>query len=186
MDEFCEPVASVSEEAKQEGLSEIQKKGASLTKHQREAFKELFNLFSVAHTDGLTRFDLSLGLQAVGIKLSEDKLAELAQTLDLDRDGQVGFEDFLEFSRDLLGRLLIFLSCQPPQSFCTQLEIALLGCSPITIKPQGPEKSCFTYLHPQDNVESCSVTKWLDRSPCKQARGPGFDSQPAQRVRAEP
>ncbi|XP_043535994.1 uncharacterized protein LOC122542364 [Chiloscyllium plagiosum] len=101
-------------------------KRQSLLRNELEAFYELFKLFSEPPSHNVIDIhNLCVGLRAMDIELTEAKLRELLALLDVNRDGQVCFEDFLEFVTDT-DQFLRYFAQLPDSCDCSRSQKGLL------------------------------------------------------------
>eukprot|EP01129_Flabellula_baltica_P008597 TRINITY_DN342_c0_g1_i1.p1 TRINITY_DN342_c0_g1~~TRINITY_DN342_c0_g1_i1.p1 ORF type:complete len:153 (-),score=48.22 TRINITY_DN342_c0_g1_i1:29-487(-) len=68
----------------------------SLTREQIDEFKSSFDLFKSQTTGELSIKELEKVLRSLGIRLSKDELVQIINMTDIDNDGTISFEEFLE------------------------------------------------------------------------------------------
>lgn len=60
---------------------------------------QVFKIFDKDNNGLITKEELRLGLKQLGENMSEKDVAELVEAADLDGDGNISFEEFVELMR---------------------------------------------------------------------------------------
>mmetsp|Transcript_16060 Transcript_16060/g.17835 ORF Transcript_16060/g.17835 Transcript_16060/m.17835 type:complete len:192 (-) Transcript_16060:69-644(-) len=68
----------------------------SLTEEQKAEFREAFNLFDKDCDGSITTKELGTVMRSLGQKPTDSQLVDMINEVDVDGDGQIDFEEFLE------------------------------------------------------------------------------------------